>query len=223
MNLTFISRFIPTKVVKIIGILFVMFVLLVGIVLNNYYKEMLQDRKGKAEKLVETAIHLVGYYYRKAHDGSMPEAQAKRFAIEALQHISPRNESYYWVVNTDAVIEMHPTRPDIVGKDMKNYVGPDGRRLFAEIAKTAKTQKKWYLEYMWTKSDQNDGTLYPKISYMELFEPWDIVIGSGVYIDDIHNAFWSAVYVAGGISVAFLMFLMALGMTVTENINKTKG
>lgn len=214
------ERRISAKISRILGLLFITFILLVGVTLQHYHDSMMADRKEKAQKLVENASNLVNYYYEKAQKGDLSEEQAQHYALESIKHISPHNESYYWVINTKAYIIMHPVKPDLENRDMTDYVGPDGQKLFLEMVRIATSNGDGYIEYMWTRPEKNNDRLYPKISYMKLFAPWGWIIGSGVYVDDVDESFWNAVYVASGISVAVLMFIMALGITVSESLKK---
>ncbi len=89
-----------------------------------------------------------------------------------------------------------------------------------DMVNIARTQKAGFIDYAWTKPKHEGTMLYPKVSYIKLFEPWDWIVGSGVYVDDVDASFWNAVYVACGISVALLMFILTLAVTVSESLRK---
>ena len=43
-----------------------------------------------------------------------------------------------------------------------------------------------FVEYQWEKPQADGSTeLHPKMCYVEYFKPWDWIVGTGVYIDDI--------------------------------------
>lgn len=216
------SNRISVKLYRIIGISCLIFVIIVGIVLSNYHASMMQTRKEKAEKLVLNAHNLVNYYYEKANKGELDVDRAKNYALDSIKNISPHNESYYWVINTDARIIMHPIQTNLENRDMTDYVGPDGQMLFVEMVRIATTRGDGFIKYLWAKPEENDARLYPKVSYMKIFKPWGWIIGSGVYIEDVNRSFWNAIYVSCGISVAILMFIVALGVSVTERIKNAK-
>ena len=59
--------------------------------------------------------------------------------------------------------------------------------LFRAAVRISQAYGSGYVDYLWPKPAP-DGSLtsrQPKISFVRLFEPWQWVIGSGVYIDDI--------------------------------------
>lgn len=222
MRTFFFSDRISAKLYKIIGVSCLIFLTIVGIILSNYHASMMQDRKERAEKLVSNAINLVNYYYEKAGKGELELEQAKHYALDSIRNISTHSENYYWVIDTNARIIMHPIQADIENRDMSDYVGPDDQKLFLEMVRIATTDESGFIKYIWAKPEENDARLYPKISYIRQFKPWGWIIGSGVYVEDVNQAFWNAIYVSCGVSVAILMFVMALGVSVSESMKKAK-
>ncbi|MEQ1479329.1 cache domain-containing protein, partial [Salmonella enterica] len=54
-----------------------------------------------------------------------------------------------------------------------------------------------------------DTTPYPKTAYNTLFAPWNWVVGSGDYIDDVQAAFYQqAIALGAGVAIAFVLLLM---------------
>jgi methyl-accepting chemotaxis protein len=112
---------------------------------------------------------------------------------------------------------MHPIQKQWEGKDLSDYTGPDGKKLFMNVVQIAQTNGEGFIDYVWAKPDKLDKGFYPKISFVKLYQPWRWIIGTGVYIEDINAAFWNAVLVACGLVMAVLMFLLALAVAVSES------
>jgi methyl-accepting chemotaxis protein len=61
-----------------------------------------------------------------------------------------------------------------------------------------------FVEYLWPKPKPEGGvtdTLFPKLSYVKKFAPWQWVVGTGVYIDDVDTAFRQEAAVLLGIGL----------------------
>jgi methyl-accepting chemotaxis protein len=115
----------------------------------------------------------------------------QRFKDEAKQQISslrfgPDSQDYFFIIDTDAKIVMHPIKPELNGKDMSNFQDPKGKKLFAEMAKVSKEKGEGYVEYMWEKPGEKNPVR--KISYVKLFKQWNWIVGTGIYTDDIDKA-----------------------------------
>ena len=61
-----------------------------------------------------------------------------------------------------------------------------GTRLFVEFVKVARARNEGFVEYYWQWKDNPDRVV-PKQSFVKLFEPWDWVIGTGIYLDDVNQ------------------------------------
>ncbi|MBF0495174.1 MAG: methyl-accepting chemotaxis protein [Deltaproteobacteria bacterium] len=97
----------------------------------------------------------------------------------------PENKDYFWINDTHPNMIMHPFKPDMNGQDLSDYKDPNGKRLFVEMAKVCTEQGQGYVEYMWPKP----GFAEPvgKMSYVKLFKPWNWIVGTGLYLDDLNK------------------------------------
>ncbi|MGE4352009.1 MAG: cache domain-containing protein [Bdellovibrionales bacterium] len=220
LNIVPLNRVHP-KLLRIIALLFIALSMLTAYMLDNYHATLMMDRQDKTETLVDNAYSLINYYYLKSAKDELTTAQAQKYALESIKQLSLDQDGYFWVMDTHPSMVMHPIQPALDGLDLTDYVGPDGRKLFLEMVQIAKSQESGFIKYQWTKPKHDRQALYPKISFIRLFAPWNWIVGSGVYVDDVDAAFWNAVYVACGISIAILMFILTLAITVTESLKKT--
>ncbi|MEA2099641.1 MAG: methyl-accepting chemotaxis protein [Campylobacterota bacterium] len=118
--------------------------------------------------------------------GAYVEDVTKHIQKEALRTATEMRfgkSGYFWINDTQPKMIMHPVKPTLNGKDLSAVKDPNGVYLFNEMAKIAKKDGSGYVHYAWAKPGYD--TPQAKISYVELFEPWGWVIGTGEYIDNI--------------------------------------
>jgi len=204
----------------ILGVLFVCLAIGSAFLLQNYHETLMQERQEKTRKMVETAYNLVLYYHDKVDHGEMTSEKAQRYALETIRQAMPEPNSYFWIIDTNMHGVMHPIKPKWEGVDLSNYTAPDGHKLFADMVQMVEEKGSGFMNYMWAKPYSPEDKFYEKTAYMKLYKPWQWVIGTGVYIDDVNATFWNAVLVACGLAVALLMFVMALAATVSESLRK---
>ena len=102
---------------------------------------------------------------------------------------------YFWINDMGKPIPkmiMHPTIPALNGKrldDKKfNCAQGVGKNLFQAFVEVCEKDKSGFVDYLWPKPSKNGLTAkQPKLSFVKLYEPWQWVVGTGVYIDDIKN------------------------------------
>lgn len=124
--------------------------------------------------------------------------EAKKESLEVISSMRYDNGTgYFWINNTDEpypTMIMHPISTGLNGKilsDSKyNKVKGSKNNLFAQMVQEIKTSgDDGFVEYLWPKptTDGSEAKEEPKLSYVKLFKPWNWIIGTGFYIDDIDS------------------------------------
>ena len=115
--------------------------------------------------------------------GSMSE-EALKNRLKAIVNATRYGKTgYFWINDLDAVIVTHPIKPELNGKDMVAYKDQGGKQIFKEFATVAKKDSEGFVDYVWAKPGYT--TPQPKVSFVKLFKPYDWVIGTGEYVDDV--------------------------------------
>jgi methyl-accepting chemotaxis protein len=90
--------------------------------------------------------------------------------------------------------------------------------MFVEMAKVCKEKGKGFVAYAWPKGESS--TPVPKLSYVELFQPWGWVVGTGIYIDDV-DAHMRKIQLAIGTGLLGVLALsVILALLVSRTITK---
>jgi len=110
----------------------------------------------------------------------------KKEAIEAIQSMKYGKNGYFWINDTTPKMIMHPILPKLNGKDLSEYKDENGIYLFKKMVEVCKNNDDGgFVKYSWLKPQTK--LLEEKISYVREFKPWNWIIGSGAYVDDIEN------------------------------------
>jgi methyl-accepting chemotaxis protein len=62
-----------------------------------------------------------------------------------------------------------------------------------------------------------------KIAYVKLFEPWGWAVGTGIYMDDVGQAFWKTAGVSIAVTVALLCLVVGLSFAITRSLVRQLG
>ncbi|XPV69235.1 MAG: cache domain-containing protein [Halarcobacter sp.] len=110
----------------------------------------------------------------------------KTDALKAIGNMAYGKSGYFWINDSKAKMIMHPIKPSLDGKDLSKVKDPNGKLLFSEMAKVAeKNAAGGFVKYMWEKPGKTKPQ--PKLSFVQKFEPWDWIIGTGEYVDNIEE------------------------------------
>jgi methyl-accepting chemotaxis protein len=183
---------------------------LVGWLLKSETDSAMQARMDATRQHVEIAHGMLAWAYAQETSGKMPREQAQQLALQAIEPLRYQGQEYFWINDMQPRMVMHPIKPDLNGKDVGDMKDPNGLELFRAFVATVRKDGKGFVAYQWPKP----GSAAPvdKISFVQGFEPWGWVIGSGIYVGDVRQALvrqlvWAGTGVLAALLVAGYLFL----------------
>lgn len=181
-------------------------------------KDSLRDeRMAKTRSLVEAAYSIIEHYHDMAEKGAVTDIQAREAAKSAIKAFKYDADGYFWINDMRARMVMHP-KAELIGQDMTTFKDAGGKEMFVEIVNIAKSKKSGFYDYQWTKPGENKPS--PKISYVMGFEPWQWVVGTGVYADDIQATFWKKITILAAVSLASICLILGISWRVSNQVTK---
>ncbi|RXK00353.1 chemotaxis protein [Arcobacter sp. CECT 8986] len=113
------------------------------------------------------------------------DKQMQQEALATLSNMRFGNNGYFWVNDTNYKLIMNPNNKKNIGKNLKENEDSNGKKYFQEFVNISKTKGEGLVKYYKNKPGQK--VAKEKFSYVMYFEPWDWVIGTGTYIEDIEK------------------------------------
>ncbi|WP_446697400.1 methyl-accepting chemotaxis protein [Vibrio agarivorans] len=175
-------------------------------------EQQLTERSEKLEHQVETAISLVNHYKNRT-DLSVEEAKSQ--ALASLAALRYEGNNYYWITDTSNKLVMHPLRPTSVGNDMTQVRDGAGHHHWQEMSQIARTNGAGGLDYTWLSPQ---GELLDKISYVSYVREWDWIIGSGLFVSDIEQAFVRNIQIQATIALVAIALLFSASLIIGNSI-----
>ncbi len=175
------------------------------------YDRSFEQRKAATRAQVESAMGVLQWAHGLEKAGRIDRAQAQQLARSAVSTMRHNGTEYFWINDLHPRVVMHPIKPELDGKDVTGVKDPNGKALFVAFADTVRKEGKGFVFYAWPKPGGDRPV--DKVSYVQGFEPWGWVLGSGLYIDDLKAELWSQVRVTGA-----GVLLLALGMVLLSQL-----
>jgi len=179
---TIFQRLAMLVSVVVIGLLFLSITSL-----TQQYSSLKTEQYTKTKNLVEAAHSLISHAYSLEQAGTLNKQQAQQHALDTIAAMRYDESNYYWINDYQPNMVMHPIKPDLNGKSLANNKDPDGTLLFIEMVNIVKQQGSGFVPYKWPKPGKDQPV--DKIAFVKGFTPWQWIIGSGVYLDTIDEAF----------------------------------
>ena len=164
-----------------------MLLVLAGLLLKQHRDDLYAAKALKTRHVVESAGGILRHFHDLEQAG-LPREQAQLQASAVMRRLRYNGEDYFWLEDLDTRLVMHPNA-SLEGKRMSGTRDADGKQIFDEMVELAKRDGAGLMHYRWPRP----GSEQPleKVSYVELFEPWGWIIGSGIYVDDVEAEFRS--------------------------------
>lgn len=203
--------------------------------LSFEYRDTLRElHMDNLKNHVMPAYNILENYYKKTQEGELSEEEAK---IQAQEHIRIMRyhdgQGYFWINDTGAPYPkmiMHPTVPALNGTvvdDPKwenavwDSTNSGETHLFQAFIEVCNAEGEGYVEYMWPKPI--DGGLtedQPKLSFVKQFDPWGWIVGTGYYIDNVEEQYYSAIFFLSLSALIIALIILFVGMLISRSITK---
>lgn len=142
---------------------------------------LIQNHKSELKNFVKIARRSITV----TNDKSANVASEKKSALELLRRMDFGDDNYLYVYDTKGLSLMHPRLKNLEGKNQWELRDKAGTPVIQGLIYAA-ISGDGYMNYMWNRP--STGQEEPKLGYVEYIPEWDWIIGTGLYIDDLHQA-----------------------------------
>jgi len=186
--------------------------------LSSLRSSLLADRKEKLQQLVILAEQALEQDYRASHDAGLSEDEAKKRSKSLLGGLHFGKNDYFFALDMNVVMVAHPN-PDLINKSMMDAKDADGVYFAREqVAVVKEGRASGFVTYKFPRAGKDEPL--PKIAYVTAFKPYNWALGSGVYLDDIDEIFWSQVRRIGAMIAVTLVVIVGMSVSLGRSIVK---
>ncbi|NBF02038.1 HAMP domain-containing protein [Pseudomonas sp. Fl5BN2] len=184
--------------------------------LQQIHGDLYQAKAQKTQHVVQTAAGVLNYYHGLETAGSLNREQAQQQALQVIRGLRYNQSDYFWINDLTPVMIMHPANPKLDGQNLAAVKDPDGFEVFNQMVSLAKAKGAGMVDYRWPKPGAEQPV--QKTSYIQLFQPWGWIIGSGVYIDDLQEEFYAQVLRASSVGLVIALLMAGLVVLIVRSI-----
>ena len=156
-------------------------------------EELINFERSKLDSLIRKNIkdrvyeaHAVATALYNKYKNTKTRKEIESIIIESLR---PQrffdNRGYFYAISLDGIAKLSPSIPHIEGTNVLPFKTNKGDYYVKKLINIAKNIGEGFYDYTWIKPDE-DGT-FDKISFVKHFEPFDWLIGTGDYVDDVEQ------------------------------------
>lgn len=150
-------------------------------------KSQANDRiNGKLRNRVVQALAIAQHIYEQNQKESSSTA-IKKMILDALRPMQFfGNRAYYFIFDQQGNMLLDPLSPHLEGKNIIDWKDANGTTVIQDMLSLIKVQQEGFIHYFWNKANDVSSE-YPKYAFVKLFKPYQWIIGTGEYLDDIEH------------------------------------
>ena len=198
------------KLSLLIGIAILGFISMLLISANTLKHNLLNEREAQLNAVVNATLSQINTLNQQLS----PE-QAKQRAIEVIKSIRFDNNNYIYVMDSSRHILVHPTQPELEGKQMGNAGRNSDQAFWYQMVDAGKQPQGGLVIYPW---HDEQGQPADKIAYLNNINSWDWIVGSGMLINDIDSAVQQQTTKMALATLVIILIMAALGFVITRAI-----
>ena len=183
-------------------------------------ENQLMLRERELMHVSQLALNVVKTQAALADKGVITQEEAQQRALQTIKDLRYGETGYFTLLNNQAQVIMHPINAALIGK------GPDisdanGVYIFRDMVAVTKDDHAGFTKYIFPRPGETEPQ--PKVAYSIPWTPWGWIITTGLYVDDIQQAFLSSLYQSIIEFVAISILLSILVYFINRSTLKTLG
>ncbi|CCE04885.1 putative methyl-accepting chemotaxis receptor/sensory transducer [Bradyrhizobium sp. STM 3843] len=213
---------IGIKIYALIGLSFIGLIGLAAFNSSELAASLKQQKQLELQHLTELALSIFAEEHAAAQKGTISVADAQKRALERASQLRYGGNEYFFVTDMTARMLMHPISTKLIGQDVSDMKDPNGKKLFVEMIDVVRQHGRGFVNYDWPKPGSE--APQPKLTHVAGFAPWNWLVGTGVYIDDLSAQTWASTrqsLMAAGLVLLILLVVSTLvGRGITGPLHR---
>jgi methyl-accepting chemotaxis protein len=186
-------------------------------------QRQMDARVRQLSSLIDLGIGVLDAHKKLADSGAMTTEDAQKAALSILGSMRYGGGDYFVVYRKDADLTMLMTggSKDRIGKVQINEKDRSGRLFTRDMARDidATGQSVFWINWNRPGSEVPIG----KTNVAKLYRPWDIIVMTGVFADDLAVEMWSTIYQASAVALVLILALGAVTIWIARGISTPLG
>jgi signal transduction histidine kinase/CheY-like chemotaxis protein len=150
---------------------------------------MLAERKTELRSVIDAATSVIDQFHAEALAGHLSESDAQKLALDSLRHIHYGRDGYLIALSSQGIVLAHGVHAEWEGGTVPYQLNGDHSprhfdlRTLIDIAQAGGG----YYRHEFPRPE--GGEPVPKLAYARSYVPWGWVVVTGLYLDDVEEAF----------------------------------
>ena len=206
---------ISRRLALLVAVALVVSLIATCIQLGSLRSALFSERKAAIAAQVQTAASIVKSLAVEVEKGRLSETEAQERAKAELRAIRFGHDDYIFVYRPDGQNLVLGPRPELEGKNLLELKDANGV-FYVRAIIDAGASGSGYISYMFPRAGSDKPIA--KLAYAANVAPWNWVVGTGVYVDDLDAIFYSRVCMAAFWAAVLIGVLCAFAIPLARGL-----
>jgi methyl-accepting chemotaxis protein len=190
----------------------------IGAATSILHQRMMQDRIAKLRAVVEIACELAQSLDGEVKAGKLTREEAiDRFKDSTRAMWYDDHRSYITIGGLDGLWLMNAAVPKVDGT--RGTKMPNGRYILADLIDVVRNHDEGMSLYEYPKPGGTEAL--PKLTFVKKFVPWNLVVTTGAWVDDIDADYHAALLRLAGFGLVLLLISGGAVLFLNRNISRS--
>lgn len=209
---------LPARIYALGGMAIALAAMLTFVILTRAVDNAYDQREQELSHLMDLAFSQLNELEKQVQAGMMTAQEARVAGRARLESMQFGTAGDFHAFDFDLVIQANAFLPEWVGTRQPDLEDENGVKIYIEMLEIAETQGAGSLIYHFTNGAS--GVVEAKMGYIETYEPWGWIVGTGAYVSDI-DAELSTMRWGSILALAISLLVLAITATViTRSVTK---
>lgn len=201
------------KLLILVGIMMLSILSAYLLSLQYSYHDLLTSRKTTLKSVVDNTVNQLSVQLESASSQAQQLTQA-RHLLNALRF---DQDNYLFIVNQQGVCLVHPTMPELEGKNLNQIFDSKHQPAFQQMLNALHGDHFW--RFFWPRPGSNP-TPIEKLVYVAPLPTTDWLVGTGLYLDDLHTTLQQRSLTYSLITLCSLLLAYMLASRIGQSISR---
>jgi methyl-accepting chemotaxis protein len=184
----------------------------------------LEERKSDLVHATQIALTTVGMYAKLASAGALSVEDAQKRAMEVIRNMryGESGSGYFSIVNSKGVVLMYPFDASLQNRPLSE-LNPKVAAIIQAQIDTAARAGSGFQRFDYPRETSGVTTDAARIAYIDTYRPWDWIVNTSLFVDDIDAAFYTSLLQSLGVCVLIGLALSGVVVVLNRGIVRTVG
>lgn len=153
--------------------------------LENSRQSILLARKSELVAIIAVVESRINWLEQQVKTGQLSKEKARQMLLAELRQIRYGHKDYVWASNYDSVLVSHPDPKLNNNLTFSTQRDARGNLIVPPMVAGALKDGEGFYSYWWRRLGEEE--MIEKLTFYKHIPAFEIVIGTGVYVDDIES------------------------------------